>query len=343
MVHMSDSEKGRPPDRVRLKDVAEAAGLSMTTVSRAFSRPGRVSERTVRYVHQVANELGYIPDPIAPVEEKRQLRSVIAVLVANLDNPVFVDMIHGMDTRLAEYGFVTSVVDFQEDPVREIEVAERLAPFVDAVVFASPRTSSTSIRKIAQVVPTVVADRVVRGVPSIVVDDRAATADAMEYLSRLGHGKVTYLAGPDGSWQDGYRWNSLHLAGRRIGMATRRVAGESFLREGGRRAVGEFLRNPTTAVIAYDDLMAIGFMEGLSSRGYAIPDRCSVIGFDGIVQGAEYTPQLSTIAIDYRDLGNVAARCLISRLLHIGESAGPVVRMPAEFILRASTAPVSHR
>lgn len=345
MVRMKDSENGQGggpvahAPRVRLKDVAEAAGLSLTTVSRAFSRPGRVSEHTVRYVHEVANRLGYIPDQIAPVEDRRTLHSVIAVLVANLDNPVFVDMIHSLDRRFAEYGFVTSVVDFQEDPVREMEVAERLAPFVDALIFASPRTSSTSIRKIAQVVPTVAVDRVVRGVPSVVVDDRAATADAMEQLLRLGHGKVTYLSGPEGSWQDGYRWNSMHLAGRRIGMTMRRLPGESFVRDGGRTAVDEFLRTPTTALIAYDDLMAIGFMEEMRARGYAVPERCSVVGFDGIVQGAECAPALSTIAIDYHKLGEAAANHLITRLLHVGESAGPIVHIPAKFIPRASIAP----
>jgi LacI family transcriptional regulator len=319
-------------------DVARAAGVAPSTVSRAFSRPGRVNAETAERIREVAAELGYRANPQARALSTRTT-SMIAVLLADIANPVFAELVRGAEEAAAEAGYAMVLADTRESAGREREVLDKILPAVDGVVLASPRMSDTAVRQVAKVKPTVVLNREVGGLPSVVVDNPRGMRRAAEHLAGLGHGHVTYLAGPEAAWPDGVRWRALRDARHDLGLTVRRVGPVPPTVNGGIRAAAAWAAHPTSAVVAYNDMIAIGFMRGVLAMGKRVPEDVSVIGFDNTQSAEIVSPSLTTVASPQRELGARAVRHVLAFVGGARSTSTEPVVLPSKLVLRASTGP----
>lgn len=323
-------------------DVAKAAGVAPSTVSRAFSRPGRVNAETAERIRRVAADLGYRTNPLARALPTGRT-SLLAIVTADVTNPFFFEIIRGAEEAAAEEGYTVLVVDVHESPQTERRALDRSLPLVEGLILATSRMSDSSIRVAAKQVPTVVLNRVMTDIPSVVTDNARGARRAVEHLAELGHTTVTYVAGPEASWADGMRWRSVREATYELELKARRIGPFPPTQAGGVAAAKVLRDNPTTAVVVYNDLMAIGMLRGLARMGARVPRDVSVVGFDNIF-GADFcNPPLTTIAAPLRHLGSFAVTTVLD--LMRSRTHGPVrpAMLPTQLVVRASTGPAPRR
>ncbi|HEX5858814.1 MAG TPA: LacI family DNA-binding transcriptional regulator [Microbacterium sp.] len=341
------SGRKRGGDRPTIYDVATAAGVAPSTVSRAFSRPGRVNAETAERIRQVAMEMGYRTNPLARALPTGRT-SLLAVIVADVTNPFFFEILRGAEETATAAGYTLLVADVQESVEAERQALDRTLPMVEGLVLATSRMSDSSIRVAAKQLPTVVLNRSMSDIASVATDNSRGMKRAVEHLAGLGHTTITYLAGPDASWANGVRWQAMREATHELGIRARRLGPFSPTQAGGLAAARALADAPSTAAIAYNDLIAIGMMRGLMNLGIRVPDDVSVVGFDNIF-GADFcTPQLTTVAAPLRQLGAVAVRILLEELRTPARGArqapqGPLktALLPANLVERMSTGPAS--
>jgi len=341
MTPRSDDEE-RPSARPTIYDVAAACGVAPSTVSRAFARPGRVNAETAERIRQVAAEMGYRTNPLARALPTGKT-SLLAIIVADVTNPFFFELLRGAEETATEAGYTLLVADVQESVEAERRALDRTLPMVEGLVLATSRMSDSSIRVAAKQRPTVVLNRSMSDIASVATDNARGMRRAVEHLAELGHTTITYVAGPDASWANGVRWQSLREGTHELGLRARRIGPFSPTQAGGLSAAGAIADSPTTAVIAYNDVLAIGLMRGLTSLGIRVPEDVSVIGFDNIF-GADFcTPQLTTVAAPLRQLGKVAVQTLLNDLNAPRSSRlkprGPLrtALLPSRLVVRSST------
>jgi DNA-binding LacI/PurR family transcriptional regulator len=323
--------------RATIDDVARAAGVAPSTVSRAFSRPGRVSFETSERIHRIAAELGYRTSSLARALPTGPT-SMIALAISDITNPFYNEIIRGAQVAASEAGYTILLADTQESGANERKALERAAATVEGIVLASTRMSDSAIRMTAKQRPVIVLNRAVSDVPCVITDNPRGTRRAVEHLAELGHRRITYLAGPEASWADGTRWRSVRESAMELELHVRRVGPVPPTVAGGARAAAEFADNPTSAVIAYNDLVAIGAIRALTAMGARIPQDVSVVGFDNIFAAELVTPPLTTVAAPLGAMGRTA----VSNLLAIVRGARPraqaPVSLPCRLIVRQSTA-----
>ncbi len=333
---MPQSRQGSVHRPVTIYDIAKQASVSPSTVSRALHKPGRINIETEERIRKVADELGYRINPLA-----RSLltgrTSTIALLVSDVTNPVFFDLIRGASKVLRETGRTLVLAESQDNPDNELDNAERLVPAVDGILLVSSRMTDDQIAQLAQRRALVVVHRQVPGVPSLTADLTEGVAAAVQHLADLGHAHVLYLAGPGTSWANARRWELIDEACGRSGITVERTE-EAFRPtvDGGRTAAEHVLDAGATAVVAFNDLMAIGVVQVCRERGISVPEQLSIIGFDDIF-GADFVqPALTTIATPMDQVGELGARMLLARASG-DEADEPTIA--STLIVRASTAP----
>lgn len=319
-------------------DVAAEVGVAPSTVSRAFSRPGRVNVETAARIHEAAERLGYRANPLARALPTGRT-SMLAMVVSDVTNPFYFQIIRGAEAAANEQDFTLLVADVLEDPAVERLALERSLPFVEGLVLGTSRMSDSAVRVIARQRPTVVLNRVVAGIPSVVTDNAKGMRRAVEHLGSLGHRSIAYAAGPEASWADGTRWQAMREAVHELEMHAQRVGPFAPTLAGGALAAGPVLASGVTAVVAYNDLVAIGLLRRLRELGVAVPEQVSVVGFDDIFGGELCTPTLTTVAAPLAALGQYAVRMLLheSRVRTPG-STRPA-RLSAHLVERGSTGP----
>lgn len=334
-----EPEPGGARSRPTIYDVAAAAGVATSTVSRALAHPGRVSFATAERIRLVADELGYRATRISRQATRRT--SLLAVVVADITNPVYFGMIRGAERTAAHAGYTAVVVETQESEATERAALARVQPLVDGVVLTSSRMPDASIREAAKQGPLVVLNRMVGQVPSVASDNVRAVKRATEHLAGRGVDSITYLPGPEASWSDGMRWRGLREAGLELGLKVRRVGSQEPTLRGGAAAAEEWLKHRTAGVIAYNDLLAIGFIRAVIAAGVSVPDDVRVVGFDNIVDAELVAPGLTTLASPLVSLGAAAVNHLLkSTGRRRPEELEPML-LPARLVVRASTGPHS--
>lgn len=317
-------------------DVAKAAGVAPSTVSRTFSRPGRVSSRTAQRVREVAQSLGYRTDPVyrpAP----RAFSRVIALAVADLTDPAFFGVVRGAEQAATRAGYTLLLVEAHESARIERDLFERTAPIVDGLVITSSRLSDTELRTLAKTLPVVVVNRHVGGLPSILPDSARGVRRALEHLGELGHERIAYISGSDTSWADGVRWRATREAALELSLTDVRLGPVPATVRGGEQIANEFLASGCTAALAYNDLIALGLMRGLRDRGLRLPDDVSIIGFDNIFAGDLVTPSLTTVAAPMGALGEAAVNHIITTLGRGAPTRTGAMVVPVRLLQREST------
>lgn len=318
-------------------DVARVAGVSPSTVSRVFSRPGRVSAQTAEKIRTVAEELGYRSREVARPQSKSHTK-IIGLAVADITNPFNFRVIRGCQAAAAEAGFVMTLNDSQESPQLEREMLRRSLPLMDGLVIASSRLSDTELRTVAKNVPTVVLNRRVQGLHCIVPDMGSGIRLATEHLVGLGHRTVGYVAGPEASWADGMRWRAVRDTAKELGITEHRIGPFLPTLQGGRAAAEVIATRRLRAVLAYNDLVALGIMRALNERGIRVPEDVSIVGFDNIFASAMVEPGLTTIAAPLTMLGEQAVRYITGALAGSNTVSALPVLVPVKLVVRGSTA-----
>jgi DNA-binding LacI/PurR family transcriptional regulator len=321
---------------VTIYDVARLAGVAPSTVSRAFARPGRVNADTAARIRAAAAELGYRVNPLARALSTSRTH-MLAVMISDITNPFYSDLVRGAQVSASEVDYTVLLADARESHVLEREALERLLPVVDGVIIGSSRMSDSTLQMVGKQKPTIVLNRHVLGMPSVVTDNARGTRRAVEHLGELGHEAVTYVAGPEASWTDGMRWRAVREAGVELSMHTRRSGPFPPTIEGGRAAALAMLDHLPTAVIAYNDLVAIGAMVAFASAGIQVPRDVSVIGYDNILPAELVSPGLTTVASPGRTMGTAAVRNALAMIRGALQRSDQAFVMPTRLVVRGST------
>ncbi|OZG58319.1 LacI family transcriptional regulator [Bifidobacterium tissieri] len=324
-------------NKVTIRDVAKAAGVSPSTVSRAFSMPGRVSPATTKRIFQVADELGYHEIPVESRPSSGH-KGLVAIIVPDMTNQFFTDIVRSVQQECARQDMGLLVSESCESASMERVAFDRAVYYADGAILASSRMPDSMIRKCAQVKPVVVTNRIIRGVSSVVTDVSQGMRQAATHLKGLGFDRLTYLDGPAHSWSAGVCWTELTQACSEEGLKIKRFWPGVPTYEGGFQMAREYLRNPTGAVVAYNDMMALGFIAAMRKNGYECPRDYSIIGIDDDIVGRLAWPALTTIHRSTRLLGSQAARTLLARFSK-GEMGTPVQSTPTKLVIRESTGP----
>lgn len=310
---LSSSSTSHAHRRVTIRDVAKEAGVSASTVSRAFARPDRVSAATSKRIFAAAQRLGYHDDAVENVP-LRSAKGMIGIIVPDVTNQFFSDLVRSAHQICSQHHYCLSIYESRESPLVERETFDRMAPHVDGVLLASSRMPDAMIRKCAQTRPLVLANRRVRGVNSVIFDMTDGVDQLASYIQRAGFTTMTYLDGPANSWSVGVRWNAIKAACAERGIIIRRIWPNAPTFDGGKCTVDRFLEHPTPMVVAHNDLMALGFMAAMRTRGYEAPHDFSIAGFDNGALAELSQPQLTTVRLASPLVGAKSAQLLLQRI-----------------------------
>ena len=330
MDQQSPSEKA-----ATIYDVAAAAGVSPSTVSRAFSRPGRVSAKTSAHIHQVAAELGYRAPRVVRAETSRQSK-MLAIALTDITNPFFFSIIRGAEHVAVAEGYSILLVDSEESDELERRLFDRTLPMVDGMIVAASRLSDMALRTAAKSTPMVSLNRLVPGIPSVITDNARGMRRALEHLAELGHRRVAYIAGPYSSWQNRERLAGLADA-HELGIEVVSVASQGTI-EAGYQSTELALESDPTAILTFNDLAAIGVLTRLGELGLDVPGDVSVAGFDDIELARYVRPRLTTVVSPKIQLGATAWQQMTASLR--GESDARAQHITSPVVVRESTGPV---
>lgn len=324
-----------------IRDVAAAAGVSMSTVSRAFARPGRVNAQTARRIRQIADELGYHAQSVDPVRDSERMTRQIAFVVSDMANPLFASYIKHAQHECLKRGYCLLVIDSEESRSMERRSVELVRSHVDGIVLGSSRLSDASIRKLAETIPLVTINRPMLGVRSVISDVRGGLTKAVDHLLELGHRRIVYVSGPQDSWQEGVRWQTVLALSRARGFLLSHVVAGVPTYNGGYRVAQSVLDTHATAVVTYNDLVAVGLIAAMRAQGVRVPQRISVVGIDDVPVSSLITPKLTTVHMPSVEVSTRAVNELIDGLHHVHRSGDckPIL-IDSTLAVRDSTAPV---
>ncbi|AXK46501.1 LacI family DNA-binding transcriptional regulator [Brachybacterium saurashtrense] len=325
--------------RVTIYDVAKEAGVAPSTVSRAFSRPGRVSAATHATVMEAAKRLDYrTAAPAAQEREERHHR--LGIEVPDLTNPYFAELVSGMQEAAHEQDFLLLLLDTVEDEIRERSSLESAVNVVDGIVLSGSRLSDATLNHLTKRIPVVVLNRRVAGLDSVTPDFEHGMGQAMTHLAENGIRTVTYVAGPVNSWSDGERWRAARVAARQHGMQVQRHGPFAPTTAGGEQAFEELRDSLPHAVICYNDLVAFGFLISALRAGIKVPGELSVMGHDDIQLSRLVGGGLTTVVSPKRAQGRAAIERLVRRIENPSAHRTPVEgSLPVRLVPRGTTGP----
>jgi len=313
--------------------------VHISTVSRTFSAPHLVNPDTRSRVLATAESLGYRPNRAARALITGRTHN-IGLIVADIANPFFPPLIKAAESQARHRDYHIFVADTNEDPAVEEELVHALAKQVDGILLCSPRMNNSLIEQLSREVPLVVVNRLVTGLPAVVMDVGQGARRAVEHLIGLGHKEIALLGGPRGSWTNREIRRAATLAAR-AGEANLVVLGPNQPNvDGGAAAADQIHRSGVSAVLAYNDLMAIGLIEGLDSHGVRVPHDVSVIGIDDIALSRRIRPRLTTVANPTGAAGRAAVDMLLQSAAGADDRRTTAqVTLQTELVIRDSTGP----
>ncbi|MFH9089172.1 LacI family DNA-binding transcriptional regulator [Streptomyces sp. NPDC017673] len=329
--------------RITIADVARAAGVSKTTVSRVLNTRGEVDRSTAARVREVIDRLGYVPSSGAVGLARGQSRTV-GMLVPSLTWPWMGEVVQGVvDTvEAAEFGLLLFTCNRGADSVERF-TSQVFAGAFDGLLVVEPENTLAMLTALHR-----------RGLPVVLIDDRGrhpefphvtaanreGGASAARHLLAVGRRRPLVLAGPlrFGCVRD--RLDGFRAAFTESGhpLEPALVVESDFTEAGGREAVRRLLAEGRDfdAVFAHNDLAAMGVMAALRTTGLRVPEDVAVVGFDDIPMARLTQPPLTTIRQPMREMGEVAARMLLARLTDT-KGPDPVAELPTSVVIRQST------
>ncbi|MFI9559652.1 LacI family DNA-binding transcriptional regulator [Nonomuraea endophytica] len=339
--------KANRPSAPTLRDIAEAVGVHTTTVSRALNprTQNQVGADTVRRVRKAAKDLGYQPNPIALSLRTSRSRTV-GLVIPDITNPLFPPIVRGIESALEASGYSGWIVNTDNDPQRERKLIESLrSRQVEGLIVATARLEHPLLAELhAAGVPLVLVNRRVEGidVPCVTADDAAGVSAAVAHLAGLGHTRIAHLAGPQTTSTGAARARAFRHAVRDLGLSDEPglvVECAQWSEEAGASAARALLdaRTDVTAVVAGNDLIALGCYDVFGERGIDCPGDISVVGFNDMPFLDKLRPPLTTVHVPHHDVGVEAARMLLDGIEDPERPARSML-LPVSLVVRGSTA-----
>ncbi len=322
------------------------AGVHVSTASRALNdqTAALVNAQTLDRVRQAASQLGYRVNGMARALKMRRSLS-IGMIVPDITNPFFPPAVRGAEDVLDRTGFSLLIASTDNEPAKaRRQVTAMLESQVDGLLLAMARREDALVDELqAGSTPVVLVNRTVErgGVTAVVPDDYNGELQAVEHLHALGHWRIGFVTGPLFTSNAARRLASFGQAAQRLGLpGGGRVEADSFDEAAGHRAASILLAEhpDTTAVIAGNDLLAIGVIEAAAEYGLACPRDLSVVGFNDMRLASRICPPLTTVRVPEYDVGARAAELLLALIEDPGRRPETVL-ISGELIVRGSTAP----
>ncbi|MEY9967997.1 LacI family transcriptional regulator [Streptacidiphilus sp. MAP12-16] len=336
---------GTPPT---LDDVARAVGVHKATASRALNPATRsqVNPETARRITTAARRLGYVPNTLA-----RGLRTsrttAIGVLIPDLTNPLFPPIVRGIQDRLDAHGYTALLVNTDGDEDRErAQFSDLESRRADGFIVATARRVHPLLAEaLARGTALVTVNRTtdLPGIPAVVSDDADGTAQAVGHLTALGHSLIAHLAGPQDVSTGAVRTQAFRHCMDAAGLRPPPesvVVCTAYTEQAGREATRRLLGAcpGITAIVAGNDLIALGALAELAAQGRSCPRDVSVVGFNDMPFADRFQPPLTTVRVPHHEMGVQSAQLLLERLLE-PQALPRTVLLPARLVVRGSTAP----
>jgi len=325
--------------RPTIEDVAAVAGVSRALVSLVMRGSPKVSAGRRAAVLKAAEELGYSPHLMARSLASRTSH-VVGVMVSDLHNPFWAEVVDGLDACARAAGFELVINTGGRSPARERQALTGLLSFRPAgIALLGPVVPPAAIAAASTHTPVVLVSRSSRvsTVDTVNDDGKAGSGMAVDHLVSLGHKQIAHIDGGNGSQSAPRRTGYLN-AMRRHGLPPRVIRGE-YTEAAGAAAVRALLDPaPPTAVLAANDLNAVGVISALEAAGLSVPRDVSVVGYDNTWLAALRHVSLTTIDQPRAEMGRLAAQALVQRVR--GERTAPARHfLPPRLVVRTTTAP----
>lgn len=345
-----------------IRDVARESGYSASTVSIVLNNAPLsryIPAETKTLIQTAARHLGYRPNPLA-----RSLRSqrsnIVGVMVFDVTDPFCTPILRGLENALYQANYLSLLADAHNEPRRFERYLEMLLDRRVEGLIVIANWLLTDIKVLADLtenqVPTVIAGRAIEidTVSTVSVDNEGGAGLALGHLYRLGHRDIAFLRGPKGLASSGQRWKGVRHFAQSVGLPldAKRIAelpetlDPNFSFEAGERLTTELLREGKsfTALMAFDDVTALGALRALNNKGLRVPEDCSVIGFDDVAQASLSSPSLTTVRQPMEAMGTMSVGMMLEAIKAVNQKRYlPTLRrkIPAELVVRDSTRAVS--
>jgi DNA-binding LacI/PurR family transcriptional regulator len=327
---------------VSIKDIARRAGVSHSTVSRALANSPLVNAATKVRIQDIAREMGYTPSAIARAMSTHRTQT-IGLVVTTIADPFVAEVVRGIEETALDYGYSVILCDSTGDPDREVAAVRALREkWVDAVIVTSSRVGSFYARLAQVQVPVVLINNQQAGDYGFSVrnDDLHGGRLAGQYLAKLGHRHIAYIAGPEHAAASELRLQGCRDALRKRGIEIplARIAPGDGLPAAGERAVSQLVRagDLPSAIFCYNDMTAMGVLRAIKARGLRIPGDVSVLGYDDIAAAPYLDPPLTTVAQAKYMLGQMAMQMTLD--LVSGKEGVRDVLLEPQLVIRSSCA-----
>jgi LacI family transcriptional regulator len=351
MATASDNDP-KKRSRVTIVDVANSAGVHVSTASRALNPASshRISSKVVKKIEKVAQQLGYKPNTLAS-SLRTQKSGTIGLVVPSLSDPLFAPIIASIEERVAKDGYVTFVASSDYKPEKLISIIERMGgQYVAGLIVASFELNDPAVDLcLKSGIPTVAVLRDPRHshISSVTMDDTAGVQALVEHVLDLGHKDLVYVTPPMAASTAENR-----LAGFRAGARLEKAAGCRFeviearaydVAEG-ERIMRQMLASQmkSTAVLAFNDLLAVGCLMALKSAGVGCPEEISLTGVNDLRFMDLLSPPLTSLHTAGRDLGFESAELLMSLVSNHNQPVKRILLTP-HLVARGTTGPAPGR
>lgn len=324
--------------RAKITEVAREAGVSLSTVSRVMNGNPTVDAGLAERVREVAARLGYSASPLARSLVLGRTQT-ISVVIPDLANPTFQAILRGLSHAAAKAGYHVLISDSEERVDDESVLATTTRRRTDGVILCAPRLPQNELSALLPAIgPAVVVNRPPqRHAPTVSADYGAATSELIAHLRSLGHRRLAFLSGPAHSASGEARRRAIAAAcGRdRLLEVVEISAGVDF--DSGAAAADAVLASRVTAALAFNDLVAMGLLSAVASRGVRVPEDLSIAGFDDIPFSAYTSPPLTTASVPAAEIGECAWAAMHALLSGVEPAAN--VTLAPQLAIRASTGP----
>lgn len=325
-----------------LTEVAQRAGVSLSTASRVFSDPDRIGAATLRRVTEVADELGYVPSLNRRNRAEPGLRTnTIALIVPDISNPVFATLVKAAQAHGWYRRQTIMLTDTDLSPDREREIIGELEGRVDGFIICSPRLPAHDIVQLCGAAPLVLVNRESPEANSVISDSELGLRQTVEYLAVLGHERISYVQGSELSWSNQHRVEVVKRLAAEADLELDIVGWQAETIAGGTAAAASVIASGSTAAIAHNDLMALGLIKGAEALGVDVPGSLSVVGIDDTPLAQVGSPALTSIQVPMSRTGVLSVDLLQQALdAEPGTRAEPrSIHLPTQLVVRASTGP----
>ena len=332
--------------RVTLLDIAADADVSRATASLVIRNVPSVAETTRKRVLRSIKKLGYVYHRGA-ASLRRQYSHAVGLIVSDITNPFFAEVIVAIEDRLATAGFVTLLGNTSEDRSKEERLLRTMQEFPADGILICPTLhgeSSKGFAHFGDIFPVVGFARRIPGLDYVGIDNEQGALLAIEHLYRIGHRRIAFLGGNPNhllAMDDRLKGYQQALSQLKVKFDSLLVIPSDLNRRGGFDGVQKLIKakNPPTAVLCFNDVVALGAMEGIRRLGRKPGVDFGIIGFNNIPDAAQCVPGLTTIENSPRQLGESAAELLLKRIEQRSAPIRTIILQPKLIVRESCGAP----